>query len=46
MTMTDFFNNQTNVRVRALFISERIDLRVLEETNRVALSPMLVSTGA
>lgn len=44
--MKTFFNNQTTVRVRAFFISERIDLRVLEETHRVALSPMLVSAGA
>lgn len=44
--MKAFFNNQTTVRVRALFISERIDLRILEETHRVALSPTLVRTGA
>ena len=44
--MKAFFNNQTTVRVRAIFISERIDLRILEETHRVALSPTLVSTGA
>lgn len=46
MQTTTFFGNKTNIKVRALFAGERIDLRALEATERLALAPLVVSAGA
>jgi uncharacterized Rmd1/YagE family protein len=39
------FADKTNIKVRALFIGERIDLRALETTHRLAMSPLAVGAG-
>jgi uncharacterized Rmd1/YagE family protein len=40
------FAGKTHIKARALFIGERIDLRALETTHRLAISPMAVTAGA
>ncbi|MCS6884606.1 MAG: RMD1 family protein [Acidobacteriota bacterium] len=44
--MIHIFNTKDNIPVRALFLGERLDLKAFETTNRLASSPLLVSTGA
>lgn len=39
------FEDKTTVKVRALFIGERLDLKVLENTNCLATSPLVVTAG-
>ena len=39
------FAGKINIKARALFIGERIDLRALETTHRLAMAPMAVSAG-
>lgn len=41
-----FFENQKRVRVRALFVGQRIELRAFEQTQRLAVSPLMVTAGA
>ena len=46
-TSTDtLFNDLTQVEARALFIAERIELRQLEATQRLAQAPLTISAGA
>ena len=39
------FTGKNTIKARALFIGERIDLRALETTHRLATAPMVVSAG-
>jgi uncharacterized Rmd1/YagE family protein len=39
------FQGRQNVRVRALLIAERIELRALEQTQRLALAPLTIGAG-
>jgi len=39
------FVQKSSLNVRALFVGERIDLRSLESTNRIAASPLMVREG-
>jgi uncharacterized Rmd1/YagE family protein len=39
------FDNTTELRTRALFIGERLDLRAFEKSNSLALSPLTISAG-
>jgi uncharacterized Rmd1/YagE family protein len=41
----DLFHGDTGVRVRALYLGERLDVRALEQTNRLALSPLVIRAG-
>jgi uncharacterized Rmd1/YagE family protein len=40
------FEGRSEVRARALVLGERIDLRTLETTRRLAVGPLLLSAGA
>jgi uncharacterized Rmd1/YagE family protein len=40
------FAEQNKVHVRALFVGQRIDLRALEQAQRLATAPLLVAAGA
>jgi len=40
------FKDQTDIKVRALFVGQRIDLRAFEHAHRLASAPLLVSAGA
>ncbi len=42
---TKLFSSKTSIKVRGLFIAERIDLRALEATHRLALAPLTVNAG-
>lgn len=42
----ELFQGQPRIRVRALYVGHRIDLRSFEKTNRLAPSPLLVTAGA
>lgn len=39
------FGERTNIQARALYLGERIDTRNLEQTNRLAISPLLIPSG-
>ena len=39
------FTDTTTLRVRALFVGERIDLRAMETTQRLAVAPLVVTAG-
>jgi uncharacterized Rmd1/YagE family protein len=48
MTQTDdilLFGEQATVQVRAIYLGERIDARSLEQTNRLALLPLVIPAG-
>ncbi len=42
----NLFEQKQTVQFRALFVGERLDLKAFETTNRLAFSPLMVSTGA
>ena len=44
--MTRISINKKQFKARALFLGERIDLRALENAERLAVSPLVVSAGA
>ncbi|MBX7223994.1 MAG: RMD1 family protein [Blastocatellia bacterium] len=37
--------NKTKFKARALFVGERIDVRALENAERLAITPLMISTG-
>ncbi|TAE27502.1 MAG: RMD1 family protein [Candidatus Kapaibacterium sp.] len=39
------FGERSTIQARALYLGERIDTRNLEQTNRLALSPLLIPSG-
>lgn len=39
------FGERTVIKARAMFLSERLDLKAMETTNRLALSPLVVTAG-
>lgn len=42
---TILFEGKETIKARALFVGERIDLRALEATRRLAISPLTVQAG-
>jgi uncharacterized Rmd1/YagE family protein len=46
MTIALPFEGQTEVRVRALYLGERIDQRALENTSKLGVAPLTVIAGA
>lgn len=42
----NLFEGKNVIQCRALFVGERLDLKAFETTNRLASSPLMVSTGA
>lgn len=42
----NLFDDKNIIQCRALFVGERLDLKAFETTNRLASSPLMVSTGA
>jgi uncharacterized Rmd1/YagE family protein len=45
MSEQALFGERTSIQARALYLGERVDTRNLEQTNRLALSPLLVPSG-
>lgn len=43
---TPLFGSQRRIGARALFFGQRLDLRALEQADRLATSPLLVSAGS
>ena len=43
---TPLFGSQKRIGARALFLGQRLDLRALEQANRLASAPLLVSAGS
>lgn len=43
---TPLFSGHRRVSARALFVGQRLDLRALEQANRLAAAPLLVSAGS
>ncbi len=42
---TALFTDKSRIQARALYIGERLDLRSLEQTNRLATFPLFIPTG-
>ncbi|MDW8218899.1 MAG: RMD1 family protein [Bacteroidota bacterium] len=42
---TNVFGETQAIQARALYLGERIDIRSLEQTNRLALSPLVIPAG-
>lgn len=45
MSITSIFADKTSFKARAILAGERIDLRSLETTDRLAVAPLVVSAG-
>lgn len=45
MNLKTLFGERKSIQARALYLGERIDTRNLEQTNRLALSPLLIPSG-
>jgi uncharacterized Rmd1/YagE family protein len=45
VTEARLFPSQARIKARGLFVAERVDLKGLETTHRLALSPMLIRAG-
>lgn len=42
---TELFGGKSQIEARAILLGERIDLRALETTSRLAISPLLIAAG-